>query len=593
MAERLSTLEHQKTLDGGQSSLGWTPPPPSGFLAGVDLKAIMERPEAKEIIQAMPPQPLFYSLKHRGLVESIDVLPHLTVDQFTRMLDYDIWAKDEVSFGRFVAWIEAYGQVGGKELAERFIDLEEEYQLALLIGKFEVFTEEDVGSMSKMEEDSLSVMPCGTVFYRVTGKDKEEQLALELLFNTLISENLKYAYALIGHSAYMPPNESEGLLRQFREARLEEDGFVSYEESLEVFQTHTASATIAKWEAFREKNDVSGLVQQTDDDRPYLDRVFDFARAHDVSIDEQFAMHQGLLYLCNALSASAGVEISDAHGVARVLELGRSMVSLGLETLSHGREKLALHILQAESMKEIFRVGLSLVEGLRQSFLESDVVQFPQLSSLRELYLQKKYGAIVDILDTEWLAFIGSEGVEIIKGLFNRFPMVLEDVIQEANLGGRRQFLPIHNLARFKKLCARVSAITAMIDFLRSAGCEWEKSSEESFSLDQGVMTISARRLLGEQALLLPFSQKEMDALMGLKNEDLEGLLGAYLKEVEVFVSSRIHSWALFSGVEIKSEAVSYMLHMMSDILMGFVTAWHHGRESVSGMILVEKEVLR
>ena len=45
-----------------------------------------------------------------------------------------------------------------------------------------------------------------------------------------MAEDMNYV-SLIAHLSQLPPNESEHLLLQFRNARLEEDGFINEEEA--------------------------------------------------------------------------------------------------------------------------------------------------------------------------------------------------------------------------------------------------------------------------------------------------------------------------------------------------------------------------
>ena len=63
MTNRLSKENVQHNLDAGHQNLPWTVSEPSGFLAGIDFNAILDNPQAKEIIQSLPVQPLYYGLK--------------------------------------------------------------------------------------------------------------------------------------------------------------------------------------------------------------------------------------------------------------------------------------------------------------------------------------------------------------------------------------------------------------------------------------------------------------------------------------------------------------------------------------------------
>ena len=82
MTNRLSKENVQHNLDAGHQNLPWSVSEPSGFLAGIDFNAILDNPQAKEIIQSLPVQPLYYGLKKKGLAECLQIIltvpePHL------------------------------------------------------------------------------------------------------------------------------------------------------------------------------------------------------------------------------------------------------------------------------------------------------------------------------------------------------------------------------------------------------------------------------------------------------------------------------------------------------------------------------------
>ena len=72
-----SFIERKRSAqsDAGHQNLPWSVNEPSGFLAGIDFNAILDNPQAREIIQSLPVQPLYYGLKKKGLAECLAVLP--------------------------------------------------------------------------------------------------------------------------------------------------------------------------------------------------------------------------------------------------------------------------------------------------------------------------------------------------------------------------------------------------------------------------------------------------------------------------------------------------------------------------------------
>ena len=96
MTSRLSKENVQHNLDAGHQNLPWSVNEPSGFLAGLDFDAILDSPQAKEIVQSLPVQALYLGLKKKGIAECLSVLPLLSQDQVVRIVDFDCWAKGDL-----------------------------------------------------------------------------------------------------------------------------------------------------------------------------------------------------------------------------------------------------------------------------------------------------------------------------------------------------------------------------------------------------------------------------------------------------------------------------------------------------------------
>ena len=119
-------------------------------------------------------------------------------------------------------------------------------------------------------------MPCRTVFYEiVTENDKETSNSLKLLSTQPKNIICVTLYSLLAHASHMPPGEQELLIKKFREARMEEEGFVPYDRSLELFAPFNQIKLLKKWDE-RKANTSSGLVEfeAASKKDPFLDLVF-------------------------------------------------------------------------------------------------------------------------------------------------------------------------------------------------------------------------------------------------------------------------------------------------------------------------------
>lgn len=456
MENRLSDSFVAASLDAGHQNLAWEPGPPSGFLAGIDLKAILSDPNAAEIVPELPTQALYYALKQQGVEDALDLLPLLSPEQVERMLDYDAWTQDELVPKRFFSFLKPFGEISREQLYERFSDLDEEYQLAALQGFFRVHEVEDPYDLPEDIAEKAYRMPCNKIFYEILSEDADEIAFLEELMESLKENNMRYAYAILGHSTYQPPGEALAEVARFRRGRLEDDGFMSYEESLSIFAPIDHASLLKKWNEGERTQDITSLALQGGSGL-FLDAVMLAARDENVSIDELYQLHQSFLYLANALCAAGQVAPDDIAGLNRLLEQGKALLSLGLEYLGQGDLGLGIRIVRNESARTLFRVGLSLVDTVREDVIQRfEGMDWPRADRLRRFYIARQWGQILLELDRHWVTHVGLQAGEVLKGLFNRFPMVPMRMMQDQN---RIVFAPIVNLRELLQLEKNLQSI--------------------------------------------------------------------------------------------------------------------------------------
>ncbi len=476
MDKRLSDLSLAQSYDAGHQSLSWVPGEASGLLAGIDIQALIDSPDAKEIVPNLPVQPLYYALKQRGFGDSLEILPFLSDEQVTHMADYETWEGDDFSPKRMLAFLKPFAAVSSEELYRRFSELDEEYQIASLEGIFQVHEVEHIHDLPEGVADRAHPMPCNTVFYEVLSDDKEEVDFIETIMESAREHNMRFAYALLGHTTYNPPGENEAQIAQFRKARLEEDGFVSFEESQLVFQAIDHKSLRDRWQ-----HKTLGLVEDQalmiqDSGFTFFDASLMKARDDGQDVDALYAIHQSLLALANSLCAAARVSVDDLYGLHRVLEQGKALASLGLEYLAGGNLELGSQIILAEHPKLLFQTGFSLIEELRLGTIKAAKRMFlPRAETLERLYTARHWGSMLLEIDRHWLEFIGMEAAEILKGLLNRFPMV---AIASPDDAKRITFKPIASRADAYELQLSVQAVLAYFAHIALAGKTWDRPLE-------------------------------------------------------------------------------------------------------------------
>lgn len=457
MASRLSEVSLKSTLSCGHRSLPWSQQDMDGIMPSLDLAAIGERADAERFVPTLPPAQLYYSLVQRGVEDALDVLQHVSGEQLVKILDYDVWKEDRLLAKEAYRWLKAFRHFGLESLAIRYRQLDEEYQLALIQGKVRVYDEEEIEKMPDHQRDQLLPLPCHQFFYEIVTDDKDDEEFIVALIESALATDIPYAYSLLAHSAYGVPNEAEAQLSRFRRARIEEDGFVTYEESIATLQPMKVDQLVKVYGGGMSSQPGSMVLNQPDP-VPFLARVKQAIFEQGIDEGAAFQMESGFVFVANSLCASEGLEPDDVSGIIRVLHQTRALAGLGLEYISGSNLDRAIEALKAEHPKTLVRAGLALVLSLQEQVIEAlRGVNCPFVEDLQKFMQQQRHGEALYLIDTQLMAMLGLELGERLKGLFNRLPMKA----QLSSDGHRVTFEPIGSMGQYQQMSASILEMCA------------------------------------------------------------------------------------------------------------------------------------
>ncbi len=480
MASRLSEEQLTETLDGGWRSLALATSPGRVGLEPLDLDKILESADARKIVQRIPARKLWSALTDRGLEDSLELLPMLSRRQFQKMIDYEAWEDDRLSIARVSRWLQLYRAISPQQLHERFRQMDEECQLALLGPLVETFDEEQYERMSDAEQDRLYRMPCGTLWYQVKSDEPATCELIQALIEASVSADMAWTYSLLGHASWMPPNEQEDLALQFRTARIEEDGFVPYAEAVRLFMPPAATVTAGKWsvsvaeiwDQAAHAGTISGehaLVLSSADaasslGTDFLGRTMSLClKAGFLSESEVEHLQRRLTHLGNGLATASRIEPDNQLGLKVVTTHLRALLSLSLDALSGSDESRAKEILRTEHPLALFQFALALVEEIRRGAITqmaSGAKKVPAdvVEKISRQWRQRRFGLLLDTIDRH--AGLDFEEAEILKGLFNRWPLVAMPVKStDDGVPARWVFRPPASLADLGQLRQMVEGV--------------------------------------------------------------------------------------------------------------------------------------
>lgn len=552
------------------------------------LNDIIMKDGGVDEIRSMLPIDIYRGLLDVGAENALEVLEVLTDEQVTGILDYDVWKQDHLIPKQVFYWLSLFGEISPEHMYKRFTKLEEEYQLAVMGPFIKIYDEEEFEALSEQKQDELYALPANALYYEIKSEDKTQAATIEQLIQASMASDMSYAISLLAHSAYLPPAEQEQLISQFRKARIEEDGFVSYEESLRIFSRIDLDIMQRKWVSLSSYNlSLDYKPQVIERSKSFLDDVIRFASKNIWAQDEVTSIQRGFVFLSNSLCAASQVETDDIHGIKNIMTHARSLSSLGLEFLSQGNVEAAVEILGHEVPKTLFQIGLSLVDNVRQLTLEGlENMSFEGFSDFKKLVRMEKYGSILEYIDLYWSESLGFLNTEVLKGLFNRYPVYPHEKVK--NFEGEYTkviFSPISSMQELADLAAQVDALLASIRLL--------PASKELVSLEQTVLIAVFNALVkggySSDKILMDdieaFIKMEDDKVDSLSNEFLnaysENLLVnkdwsffeektnliPYNKRQPVDLAVAHISETLFSLKALRAEAKSAGEHVLTSIL--------------------------
>jgi hypothetical protein len=543
----------------------------------LDLDQVMEAKNPKKAIQALAPQPLYQALVRRGLEDSLDVLDLISRNQFVRLMDYTVWHDDRLSVGRVFDWLALYKNISKQAVYERFRQLDEEYQLAVLGPYLEMFDEEEYEKIPDAERDDLIPMPCNTLHYRILSDDDRIRVAIDDLLDCTLEGDVGYGYALVAHAAYMPPGEQEALIAQFRQARLEEDGFVTYEESLRFFRPLDIQELETKWQQTGSSTD--GLVAAKNENfgPGLLTAILERGVATwDQSTYESIT--RGFVYIANAMCAATGTEPDDESGLRRILVHTQAMAGLALEHLTHGDLDLGVKIVAAEHPQTLFRVGLSLVHRLQERVIAAlNAYDMPAADEMRNEWKLDRRGRLLLLADTELSEMLETRDLETLKGLFNRFPVCPEATMNREDGTPRILFRPVSDLQTLGLLASHLTRIFAVIH-LANTGRQGEWQGLET-TLRTGLAHIACGRKFSDLAM----SDSEVSDLLAMDRETYEMRVRDFFSDAEELLRLSMRQdnvWDLhLDFCPVAEDAIQSGMSRLSDCVMEFSVAREFARE--------------
>jgi len=335
------------------------------------LDQLLQHPRAAELIGEFRPDELHFLIHDIGLESCIDLLSHVTPEQWTGLVDFDGWSADRVDVARFQDWFEAALKNQMETAITLLQSADPEYLIVLLRDIGEVYSKElDLDEVP----DSLEILTSPDMEFHILIPRGHPRVPLvQQLLNVAYAISPDHGRKLLLACTVELPSALEEICYKFRSGRLADLGFPAPEDAAEALEVIDVPSFRAKLLESLESSDsggavfsrelaVHGMVLAAADRGPFLGEVL----AASPHADAAFNAAQSMVYLAHRILVATGADLGDpeANQLAHCRAVAHS--SLGLERLAEGDVSLGVKILEKSWMNDLHRVGHTLVHSLQQ-----------------------------------------------------------------------------------------------------------------------------------------------------------------------------------------------------------------------------------
>src|SRR6516225_4891283 len=201
------------------------------------LDEFLSRPDAAHVVRSASFEEVFFTIKHVGLADSLDLLSLISGKQIRGFIDLDCWRKDTFVRKPFMEWIAAFIQAGAEETMKAISGIDETVTalfLKDLIHVYEIDRDDPpVGTQLIFTPDNR---------FGVEPLEQGEPTTIGMLIlDALFKYNPLLGTQILTKVRYTTRAELEEVAYENKNRRLEMHGFVDYYDAMSIYATPPAT----------------------------------------------------------------------------------------------------------------------------------------------------------------------------------------------------------------------------------------------------------------------------------------------------------------------------------------------------------------
>lgn len=336
------------------------------------LDAILSLEDPRAYVQAMRGDELLWLVKDIGAADCLPVLAFATGEQWQSFVDLDCWRGDRLSLEPLEEWLET-SLAAGMEAATTLLHGVDRELLVMLLMHHATVHEKDIDTAEIPDSSDIFYSPDGEFVIEMPAKHPTAPL-VERMLRLLYAQDLENARMILRAARWELPSVTEEDLLRWRTGRLEELGFPSREDAVALFELLAPGdakrqilegldrAGRANARSSSEERLATALVLPDLGETPLVLHALDAIDDDAVRDDVRVAMAD----LMNALLVAQDAELGDLDEQREAAEWTLGALNLALEHVAGDDRQLAARVLERVWLRDVFRIGHSLGEGVRR-----------------------------------------------------------------------------------------------------------------------------------------------------------------------------------------------------------------------------------
>lgn len=337
------------------------------------LDLILACPDVLRVVQRLPVQDLFATVKEVGVADSLELIELLRPRQIQGFLDLDAWRKDRLDPVALGDWLEAIYAASPAKAIRQILGLDIEL-LALLFKMHSQVFDLTLEEEPEGEPRFHSITPDNRYLLVYDPDNEKLALAMKNTVERLFGVDAGFVLRLVESVRWEMPSALEEECYRWRNGRLADLGFVPAEEAGEIFAYRDPDEAAAEFDAplpapevvldaEEGPQDLSSTIWLPDALLGPGGEVIRNALAL-VGADHQRRVRHELVLVANRLHVALGGDAGDPDALKATAEQAANTMGIGLAYLSKGDAAGLQQPLEQVPGLRLFQIGHSVTLGL-------------------------------------------------------------------------------------------------------------------------------------------------------------------------------------------------------------------------------------